>query len=84
MLLAAHISRHGTLTEWLDASILDESDPTNRDPELDLYNPTTPNQPPYSQEFLARYRAGADRPQPPHHRVGQGQVGRVESRRPPG
>ena len=56
MLLAAHISRHGTLTEWLDASILDESDPTKRDPELDLYNPDNPNQPPYSAEFLARYR----------------------------
>jgi pimeloyl-ACP methyl ester carboxylesterase len=57
MLLAAHISRHGTLTEWLDASILDESDPTRRDPELDLYNPDNPNQPPYSAEFLERYRA---------------------------
>ena len=56
MLLAAHISRHGTLTEWLDASILDESDPTRRDPELDLYNPDNPNQPPYSAEFLTRYR----------------------------
>jgi pimeloyl-ACP methyl ester carboxylesterase len=56
MLLAAHISRHGTLTEWLDASILDESDPTKRDPELDLYNPDNPNQPPYSAEFLERYR----------------------------
>jgi len=56
MLLAAHISRHGTLTEWLDGSILDESDPTNRDPDLDLYNPDNPNQPPYSDEFLARYR----------------------------
>jgi pimeloyl-ACP methyl ester carboxylesterase len=56
MLLAAHISRHGTLTEWLDASILDESDPTKRDAELDLYNPANPNQPPYSQEFLTRYR----------------------------
>ena len=56
MLLAAHISRHGTLTEWLDASILDESDPSKRDPELDLYNPDNPNQPPYTQEFLTRYR----------------------------
>ena len=56
MLLAAHISRHGTLTEWLDASILDESDPSKRDPELDLYNPDNPNQPPYSAEFLERYR----------------------------
>ena len=56
MLLAAHISRHGTLTEWLDASILDESDPTKRDPQLDLYNPDNPNQPPYSADFLERYR----------------------------
>lgn len=56
MLLAAHISRHGTLTEWLDPSILDESDPMLRDPELDLYNPDNPNQPPYTPAFLARYR----------------------------
>lgn len=56
MLLAAHISRHGTLTEWLDASILDESDPSRRDPELDLYDSANPNQPPYSSEFLDRYR----------------------------
>ena len=56
MLLAAHISRHGTMTEWLDASILDEADPSKRDPELDLYNPDNPNQPPYSAEFLERYR----------------------------
>lgn len=57
MLLAAHVSRHGTLTEWLDASILDEADPTRRDPELDLYDPANPHQPPYTAEFLARYRA---------------------------
>jgi pimeloyl-ACP methyl ester carboxylesterase len=56
LLLAAHVSRHGTLTEWLDASILDESDPSRRDPELDLYNPDNPNQPPYTAEFLDRYR----------------------------
>ncbi|AFR51231.1 alpha/beta hydrolase [Gordonia sp. KTR9] len=57
MLLAAHVSRHGTLTEWMDPSILDESDPDRRDPELDLYNPSNPNQPPYSADFLDRYRA---------------------------
>lgn len=56
MLLAAHVSRHGTLTEWMDASILDESDPSKRDHELDLYDPTNPNQPPYSEDFLAHYR----------------------------
>jgi alpha-beta hydrolase superfamily lysophospholipase len=57
MMLAAHVSRHGTLTEWIDASIHDESHPFDRDPELDLYNPANPNQPPYSSEFLDRYRA---------------------------
>ena len=60
MLLAAHVSRHQTLTEWIDASILDEHDPSVRDPELDLYNPSNPNQPPYSSEFLSRYRAAQE------------------------
>jgi fermentation-respiration switch protein FrsA (DUF1100 family) len=44
------------LTEWLDASILDEADPTVRDHELDLFDPTNPNQPPYSDDFVLRYR----------------------------
>lgn len=56
MLLAAHVSRHGTLTEWMDASVVDENDPDERDPELDLYNPDNPNRPPYTEEFLVRYR----------------------------
>lgn len=57
LLLAAHISRALTLTEWMDASILDESDPEARDSELDLYNPNNPNQPPYSAAFQQRYAA---------------------------
>lgn len=56
MLLAAHISRHGTLTESLDPSIMDEADPTNRDVELDLYDPANPNQPPFTEEYLTRFR----------------------------
>lgn len=56
MLLAAHISRHGTLTEWMDASILDEDRPFDRDSELNLYDPANPHQPPYSADFLDRYR----------------------------
>ena len=56
MQLAAHVSRATTLTEWLDASILDEQDPTRRDAELDLYDPSGP-QPPYDAAFLERYRA---------------------------
>ncbi|MEZ5572158.1 MAG: alpha/beta fold hydrolase [Halioglobus sp.] len=55
LLLAAHISRALTLTEWMDASIVDESNPHLRDPELDLYNPDNPNQPPYTQAFQQRY-----------------------------
>ncbi len=57
MMLAAHVSRHETLTEWMDASITDESAPFDRDPELNLYDPANPNQPPYTLEFVARYRA---------------------------
>jgi pimeloyl-ACP methyl ester carboxylesterase len=57
LLLAAHVSRALTLTEWMDASILDESDPELRDPELDLYNPQNPNQPPYTIDFQQRYQA---------------------------
>jgi pimeloyl-ACP methyl ester carboxylesterase len=57
MLMAAHVSRAVTLTEWLDASIVDELDPRRRDVELNLYDPANPNRPPYSEAFLARYRA---------------------------
>jgi len=54
--IAAHLSRAETLTEWLDPSVIDELDPDNRDPELDIYSPDCPNQPPYSAEFVARFR----------------------------
>lgn len=57
VVMAAHISRHGTLTEWLDASITDESRPFDRDPSLNLYDPANPDQPPYTDEFVARYRS---------------------------
>ena len=42
MLLAAHIGRSHTLTQWLDPSILDEADPDRRDPNLNLYHPDNP------------------------------------------
>ncbi|NNE12534.1 MAG: alpha/beta hydrolase, partial [Ilumatobacter sp.] len=57
LLLAAHVSRHETLTEWLDASIHDERHPFDRDPSLNLYDPANPDRPPYRDEFVARYRA---------------------------
>ena len=60
MLLAAHVSRARTLTEWLDASIIDESRPELRDPTLDLYAPAGSAKPPFSAEFLATYRAAQE------------------------
>lgn len=57
LVLAAHVSRHETLTEWMDASITDEATPFDRDPSLNLYDPSNANQPPYSPEFVVTYRA---------------------------
>jgi pimeloyl-ACP methyl ester carboxylesterase len=57
LLLAAHISRSVTMTEWIDPSILDENRPFERDRELNIYDPDCPNQPPYSEAFVARFRA---------------------------
>ena len=55
MMLAAHVSRHRIFTEWLDPSIADEAHPEQRDPELNLYDPANPNQPPYTAAFLATF-----------------------------
>lgn len=52
---AAHLGRPDVLTAWMDASVMDEADPVSTDPTLDLFNPE--NGPPYSEEFLTRYRA---------------------------
>jgi pimeloyl-ACP methyl ester carboxylesterase len=60
LVVAAHISRHGTLTEWMDPSIHDESAPHLRDPQLNLYDPANPNQPPYTQDFLDAYRSAQE------------------------
>ena len=55
VLTAAHISRHGTLTQWMDASITDEQNPETGDASLDLYGDEI--KPPYDDDFLTRYRA---------------------------
>lgn len=57
LLLAAHISRAVTMTEWIDPSIADESKPFDRDPDLNIYDPACPHKPPYSADFVARFRA---------------------------
>ncbi len=56
MLLAAHVSRAATLTEWLDPSVVEEGDPTRREAAWNLYDPACA-QPPYTADFLAEFRA---------------------------
>lgn len=51
----AHPSRARLSTEWLDPAIVDEREPFERDPELDLFDAR--NGPPFSSAFLERYRA---------------------------
>ncbi|MDP7730687.1 MULTISPECIES: alpha/beta hydrolase [Mycobacterium] len=52
---AAHPGRPDVLTAWMDGAVVDENDPVATDPELDLFNEK--NGPPYSPEFVQRYRA---------------------------
>lgn len=54
---AAHLSRADVLRDFIDPSVLDESDPDVRDVELDLYDPRNPHKPPYAPEYLERFRA---------------------------
>jgi pimeloyl-ACP methyl ester carboxylesterase len=53
--LAAHSGRPEVLTNWLDPSVIEESDPLSVDQALDPFNPD--HGPPYSAEFQSRYRA---------------------------
>ncbi len=57
MLLAAHISRAVTLTEWMDPSITDEARPFDRDPSLNIYDSANPHQAPYDAAFVQDFRA---------------------------
>lgn len=53
--LNAHQGRPEVLTDWMDASVVDENDPVATDPELDPFSEM--NKPPYTADFIARYRA---------------------------
>lgn len=53
--LNAHKGRPEVLTDWMDGSVIDETDPTRTDPSLDPFNPE--NGPPFSPDFVRRYRA---------------------------
>jgi pimeloyl-ACP methyl ester carboxylesterase len=52
--LCAHPGRPEVHTAWIDPSVTDETDMLSVDPSLDMFNPD--NGPPYSDEFVARYR----------------------------
>jgi alpha/beta superfamily hydrolase len=54
-LMATSRSRSDILTHCIDASIVDENHPDNRDPELDLY--AAGRQPPFDRGWVAQYRA---------------------------
>lgn len=54
---AAHLSRGHLLADAIDPSVKNELNPDDRDVELDIYDPRNPNQPPYTSEYIARYRA---------------------------
>lgn len=53
--LQAHPGRPEVMTNWMDPSITDETDPVSVDPALDMYN--SDNGPPYPLEFIEKYRA---------------------------
>ncbi len=58
--IAAHLSRAETLTEWIDPSVTNELDPDMRDRALDIYAADALHRPPFSTEFVARFRAAQE------------------------
>jgi pimeloyl-ACP methyl ester carboxylesterase len=56
--LNAHAGRPEVLTAWMDPAVTDERDSTATDWTLSMFNPD--NGPPYSPEFIARYRAAQE------------------------
>jgi len=52
--LNAHQGRPEVLTDWLDASVVDELDPVPTNPKLDPFN--ADHGPPYSEAFVVAYR----------------------------
>jgi pimeloyl-ACP methyl ester carboxylesterase len=54
-LCAAHEGRSRLMANWIDPSVTDERDPLSREARLDIHDPS--NGPPFSADFLARFRA---------------------------
>ncbi len=55
---AAHPGRPDVLTAWMDGAVVDENDPVASVPELDLFDGR--NGPPFTPDFVARYRAAQE------------------------
>ena len=53
-LAAAHAGRARLMRDWIDPAVVDESDPTKTDPELDLYHPGRAL--PLDADFLPRFQ----------------------------
>lgn len=58
-LCGAHLGRSRLFAEWIDPAVTDEADPLANDVALDMY--AARNGPPYSSEFLTRFRAAQRR-----------------------
>lgn len=56
--LCAHAGRPEVLTAWMDPAVVDETDPSKTDESISMYNPD--NGPPYSEDFVRRYRAAQE------------------------
>jgi hypothetical protein len=57
--LNAHPGRPDVLTAWLDPAVTDETDPLSLDESLNMFDPA--HGPPYSSDFVSRYRSGQER-----------------------
>ncbi|RAK07802.1 alpha/beta hydrolase [Salipiger aestuarii] len=55
MFIAAHTGRARILSEWIDPSVMDESDPDVRNTDFDLYAANGPK-PPYDAAFVVEFR----------------------------
>ena len=51
---AAHLGRSRLMEMWIDPAVVDEHDPRPSNPALDMFDPR--NGPPFSREFLERFR----------------------------
>lgn len=56
MQIAAHSARARIMTESMDASLLNELNPDERNPELDIYDAIKGPVSPYTDDFISAYR----------------------------